>query len=115
MLQPHEKANPTGKTGYLLGTHITVDAGKAADVRIVTRNNFNDVVTPFSPARIRKYWDGVLGDLHYEPRAPEMIFPALTDIWMEAEGAGAQTEVSADFEILLCWPRPESRHSQFSR
>lgn len=92
---------PLGKTAYLLSTHISVDAAKAADFRLLTRNDFNDVSAPFSPARLRKYWDGILGDVDYEPRAPEMIFPALTDIWFEAEGGGAQTEASAEFELLL--------------
>lgn len=93
---------PSGKTGYLLTVHVTADAQKAADFRLYTRENFTDVVPPMSPKRLRLYWDGVLGHIDaYLPKSPGLILPALTDIWIEAEGGGASTEVSVDFEILL--------------
>ena len=42
---------------------------------------------------------------HADAPADNVVFienlSALTDIWIEAEGSGAATEVSADFEILL--------------
>lgn len=92
---------PTGKTGYLLSVHLDVDAGKAADFRLFTRENFNDTSAPMSSIRIRAYWDGLLGTEDFVPKSPHITLSALTDIWIEAEGSGAQTEVSADFEILL--------------
>lgn len=92
---------PTGKTGYLLNIHIMVDAGKAADFRLFTRENFNDTTAPMSPKRIRRYFDGVLGHMLTQPNSPMIILPALTDIWFEARGGGAGTEVSISFDILL--------------
>lgn len=92
---------PSGKTGYLLSINITVDAVKEASLRLMTRNNFNDVSTPFAPARVRKFFDGVIGQDEYTPRGPEMILPALTDVWMEVKGEGSASEVSVDFELLL--------------
>ncbi len=92
---------PTGKTGYLLSVNVTVDAAKEASVRLLTRNKFNDVSTPFSPARIRKFFDGIVGQNDYIPRGPEATLPALTDIWMEAKGSAGVSEVSCDFELLL--------------
>jgi len=91
---------PTGKTAQLLSSQITVDANKPADVKLMRRNNFNDVSTPFSPTRLVVYFDGLVGHTHFDPKSP-MKFDALTDIWWEAEGSGAQTEVSVDFELLL--------------
>ncbi len=91
---------PTGKTGYFLGAHIQVDSGKAADLRMFQRRTFNDVTAPVTSRRLVIHLDGVLGVEPFSPRSP-IVFPALTDLWWEAEGAGAQTEVSVDFELLL--------------
>jgi len=92
---------PLGYTGYLLSAIVQVDASKAADFRLFTRENLTDNTTPFSPKRLRYYWDGVLGIETFNPDTPILKLPALTDIWIEARGGGAITEVSADIEILL--------------
>lgn len=91
-------ANAT--TAYLLSAQITVDAIKAADIRMYMRENFNDTSAPLGSKRIVLYWDGVLGVLAFPPRSLR-LFSALTDIWFEAEGAGATTEVSVDYELLI--------------
>jgi len=92
---------PTGKTAYLTSVHVTVDANKAADIRCFTRANFNDATPPVSAKRLKLYWDGLLGDFMYEPKTPELTLVALTDIWFEAQGSGAGTEVSVDFELIV--------------
>lgn len=92
---------PIGKVGYLLGVDIDTDATKRADFRLFIRENFNDVAVPMSPSQVKLHWDGVLGAIHYRPHSPSVIIPALSDIWIEAEGAGGNTDVSVDFEILL--------------
>lgn len=92
---------PAGKTGYLLSVHLTVDAAKAADFRLFTREDLTNVTAPMSPVRSRLYWDGILGSAPYQPDTPEFPLLAGTDIWIEARGGGANTEVSANFEILL--------------
>ncbi len=92
---------PAGKTGYLLSMHLETDASKAADFRLLVRENFTDVQIPMSPKLLGVYFDGVLGQAGYEPISPSRALNALTDIWVEARGGGANTEVSVDFEILL--------------
>lgn len=92
---------PTAKTGYLLSLRLSVDAAKAADFRLFTRGSITDTSAPMASRRIRKYWDGLLGQTVYTPHGPDLVLAALTDIWIEAQGGGAGTEVSADFEILL--------------
>ncbi len=92
---------PTGKVGYLLTVDIDTDATKRADFRLFVRENFNDVAVPMSPSLVKLHWDGVLGPISYRPRSPSIILLALSDIWIEAEGDGANTDVSVDFEILL--------------
>lgn len=91
---------PNGFRGYLLGALITVDGIKPADIKMLTRENFNDTVPPIQSIKLKQYFDGVTGVEAFQPKSP-MKIEALTDIWFEAEGSGAQTEVSVDFEILL--------------
>lgn len=92
---------PAGKKGYLVSAELDTDASKAADFRLFVRNNLTTVLAPMSPRRLALYWDGVLGQVSYKPRSPSIILNALSDIWVEARGGGANTEVSVDFEILL--------------
>lgn len=92
---------PTGKTGYFVSVSITVDAGKAADIAIYTRANMNDTSAPMSSKRLKLFFDGVLGTHSLNPDSPIFSMPALTDIWVEARGGGAASEVTADFELLL--------------
>lgn len=94
-------AIPTGKTGYLLSVHVTVDSGKAANIRVFIREALNDTAAPVKPNCLRLYWDGIIGTFDYVPRSPGIVVPALSDIWVEAYGDGAASEVSADFELLL--------------
>ena len=92
---------PDGKTAYLLHLHMSVDGLKPADSRIMTRENITDTIVPVNPKRLRMFFDGVSGHSTYSPRGPKFSIAGLTDIWIEARGSGALTEVSADFELLL--------------
>ena len=92
---------PLGKTGYLMSALVQADASKACDFRLMTRNDILTVAAPFAPARCRFYWDGVLGPSTLSPQSAVIIMPALSDVWIEAKGGGAGTEVAADMEIYL--------------
>ena len=92
---------PIGKEAYWLSAHVMVDASKPADIRFFQRRNFDDVTTPFEPKRLINFWDGVSGHMNFKPRSPGGPFPAGTDLFWEAQGSGAGTEVSIDFELLL--------------
>ena len=92
---------PTGKKGYLLSVHVTVDANKTADIRCFTRKSMTDVTAPMPAKRLKLFWDGLLGQFRFSPRVPEIELDAIEDIWFEARGSGAQTEVSLDFELLI--------------
>ena len=92
---------PAGKTAYLLSVDVSVDAAKAADIRVFWRADMTNTTAPMSPKRVALYFDGVLGYLHHEPKGPSMVFAAGTDIWCEAQGGGAGTEVSAELELLV--------------
>jgi hypothetical protein len=92
---------PSGSIGYLMSMHAHVDGGKAADIRVFSRENLNVVISPMTSKRLKLYYDGVLGTIDYLPDAPNIILPPLTDVWVEARGGGANTEVSVDMEILI--------------
>ena len=92
---------PTGKTAYLLSVHVTVDSGKAANIRMCTRESLTDTSAPVKSVNLRLYWDHITGTFTYVPRSPTFALPALSDIWMEAWGDGAASEVTVDFELLL--------------
>jgi hypothetical protein len=92
---------PGGRTGYLLSVHVTVDTRKAADIRLFVRKNLTDTSVPVESVSLRLYWDHITGTFTYIPRSPKLSLPALSDIWMEAYGDGAASEVAVDFELLL--------------
>lgn len=94
---------PDGKTGYLLSIHGSVGSSKDdAEIKVWTRENFNDVSAGFSAKRIKLNYDGANGFIPYTPLTPELKLEALTDIWVTALGASAGgSSVSIDFEILL--------------
>lgn len=92
---------PVNKTAYLLSSHLAVDAKKAADVRLFIRADMDDTAAPMKSKRLQVYWDVILGVVRFHPYSPLGPFAGKTDIWFEAEGSGAATEVSVDFELLV--------------
>lgn len=92
---------PNGYRAYILSIEVEADASKPADFRLHVRNNITDVTTPFSGALVKRYWDGVTGTSSTNVRSPLSAIVGLSDIWLDAEGSGAITEVSVEMEILL--------------
>jgi len=92
---------PAGKTAYLLSIHVTVDSNKTTNIRVFTRNSFDDVAVPFVAKRLKLFWDGIESPgFVYKPYGPELSIPEKSDIWVEAYGDGAVSHVSCDFELL---------------
>ncbi len=94
-------ATPISTTGYLIGVTFKVDSAKDADFKMFTRATLTDFSTPFAPKIERGHWNGIIGSYTLPNKAPILTLPALTDIFFEAQGVGAITEVGVDFEILL--------------
>jgi hypothetical protein len=92
---------PAGKTAYFLSAHLMVDSGKTADLAMYMRENMDITSGNLSSKRLQFYWDGVLGHMTFKPNSPVNRMEAKTDFWFEAQGSGAQTEVSVDFELLV--------------
>jgi hypothetical protein len=51
--------------------------------------------------RLKLFWDGIDSPLDYRPYSPELSISEKSDIWFEAWGDGAVSQVSIDFELLL--------------
>ena len=94
---------PLAKTGYLLSALITVDAGanKSANARMFQRRDIFDVTADMPSKRIKLHFDGIVGQIGFDPKSPNGSIPALTDIWWEGYGDGAASQMSVDFELLL--------------
>jgi hypothetical protein len=92
---------PVSKTAYLLSAHVTVDSNKTANIRCFTRDNIDDVSAPMDAKRLKLFWDGVQSPgFTYKPHGPEFSIAQKSDIWFEAYGDGAVSQVSCDFELL---------------
>jgi hypothetical protein len=93
---------PTGKTAYLLSAHVTVDSNKTVNVQMFTRLNIDDVAAPMNSKRLKLFWDGIQAPGYvYKPKGPELSLPEKSDLWVEAYGDGAVSQVSCDFELLV--------------
>ncbi len=100
-------SSPSGQTAYLMEIKVDADTTKPADFRVITRERYDIVIAPMMSSRLKILFDGVAGSMSLEPKTPNIELPALTDIWVEARGAGNSTEVSVDMEILLIDPSLE--------
>lgn len=91
---------PANKTGHLISISTTVDSNQTADIRFFTRENVLDTSTSIQSKRLKYYFDGVVGGHNLMQISPQCFQP-LTDVWAEASGAAAGTEVSVNYEMLL--------------
>lgn len=93
---------PLGYTGYLTEANVSVAIGtnKDADVKMWQRPNAYVVAAPFGAPRIVHVWDKVQGSHNRVKFDAHVGYPALTDLWMEAKGNGAATEVDVSFDLI---------------
>ena len=89
-----------GMVGIFLGFESHVEALKPAHVRIRTRNNIDNTTTP-SPIITAFMELGIDGESQNQPKSAMGLFPAGSEIWVEAFGDGAITKVSAAMEFLM--------------
>lgn len=94
-------STPTGLNARLLSVHGSVDGNQTASIRLYTRPSLTTVAAPMGPKILHKSWDGVSGEFSYKPRAPELAYAPLSDVWMEASGAAGGISVRAEFELIV--------------
>ena len=90
---------PSGKTGYILRTSITLDSGKVVDVNMKVRNNADNTTT-FIGVREIHHWKG-LGTPVQERFLANHKLPEKTDIWFEGKVSTGTAVVDVDYDILL--------------
>lgn len=93
---------PEGHTGLLRGVTIGIDDQRAVDVRILRRENMNQVSgSGLRAIRIlRDYKKSPAGISRIKLEQPE-ILEELSDIWVETQANTTNAECSVDLEILL--------------
>ena len=92
---------PRNKTAYLMSVTVHTQATKPADVALFMRESMDVTAAPLMQARrLKAYFAGIDGQFSFVPRSP-ISAPAKTDVWFEAQGAGAGGTASVDFELLV--------------
>lgn len=93
---------PLNHVGYLRRVDISVATGtnKNADVRMWQRRDALTFSAPFGPKRLIRQWSAFQGETEVEYGAL-VVLPALTDVWFEAQGNGAETEVNVEYDLIL--------------
>jgi hypothetical protein len=91
---------PLGYTAYLTRIEIDVDANKDADLKFWQRRDAYDTSAPMGAKRLIREWDAIVGQ-HTREYSAAPSFPSLTDLWFEAYGNGAATEVDVEYDLIL--------------
>ena len=89
-----------GMVGIFLGFESHVEALKPAHIRIRMRENIDNTTTP-SPIVTVFPELGIDGEAQNQPKSAMGLFPAGSEVWVEAFGDGAITKVSAAMEFLM--------------
>jgi hypothetical protein len=94
---------PLNYTAYLSRIEVSVATGanKDADVRMWQRQNAYTVAAPFGAKRLIRQWVAIQGSLNGIKYDSLPVFPALTDLWLDARGNGAVTGIDADYDLIL--------------
>lgn len=93
---------PKDHTAYLERVHIHVAIGTNKDCAVKMwqcRGAYTDSA-PFGAKRLVRNWTDIQGEdtVSYRSR---ISFPALTDIWLEAQGNGATSQIDVDYDLVL--------------
>ena len=93
---------PANYTGYIfkVGVEIASGANKDADVRMWSRRDAYVTSAPYGAKRLMHQWAAVQGSNLLEFDSP-VVLPALTDVWLEAQGNGAITEVDCHYSVFI--------------
>jgi hypothetical protein len=94
---------PLGYTAYLTRVQVNVSVGtnKDADVKMWQRQDAYTTSAPFGSKRLVRQWVAVQGADNIIKYESHPTFPALTDLWFEAQGNGAATSVDIDYDLIL--------------
>ncbi len=91
---------PSGWKAVLKHSHLSVDSGKAVNVKLYSRENFTDVSAPMSPKINRAQFDGITVPMEWETPI-KLAFGALTDLWWSAAAVSTSAKVSVSFCLEL--------------
>lgn len=90
---------PAGYTGYIVGMHLAVSAGKTVNINLEFRLNANNTTT-YSPWRVALHLHDAGGDASLIPPIP-FVIPEYTDIRARGIVDATDAELSFDYQIVL--------------
>ena len=90
---------PRNYTCFLVRIEVDVASNKSGDVIMWQRTNALTFTAPFGVKRTVQEWDGLQGQATTE-HVSYPVFEELTDIWLEASGGGAATEVGVEYDLI---------------
>ena len=90
---------PRNYTCFLVRVELDVASNKSADVIMWQRTNALSFTAPFGVKRTVQEWDALQGQASTDHVAYP-VFEELTDIWLEASGGGATTEVDVEYDLI---------------
>lgn len=85
---------PGNKQAILVSAFFNVEGTKPADIQVFGLEDIDIVAAPMRSRRLYFHADGVAGEFPYRPNSNANISPPKTDIWVEAQATGQNTQVS---------------------
>lgn len=91
----------SGYKALIFPTSISIESNKAASVFFFSRENADDVTTPYSPLRVQKLDRGIDQPFNPQRKAGLGYYTGPCDIgFMAANTSGTTSSISINFEIL---------------
>lgn len=91
---------PAGKKAILKRMSITMDTGKVINVRVLIRENADDIIDPFSPIKKIKHFVGLDTPLLLT-ESDGLLLAEKTDLWFTAQTATGTAAVSINYDMVL--------------
>lgn len=92
---------PTGKELYITGVNFTVETAKDVSFYLKTRENADDVSSPFTSVRTINDYVGLDGNVEFDYSSSPIVIPAKTDIWITAKTSTGTSAGSAEYLGIL--------------
>lgn len=92
---------PGNKQAILVSAFFNVEGTKPADIQVFALEDIDIVAAPMRSKRLFFHVDGITGDFPYLPNSSSNVVPPKTDVWVEAQGSGQNTQVSALLNLML--------------
>lgn len=91
---------PAGKKAILKRMSITMDTGKVVSIKVLIRENADNVIAPFSPIKKIKHFVGLDTPLLLT-ESDGLLLEEKTDVWFTAQTTTGTAAVSINYDMVL--------------